>query len=79
MNFPNTSSNTEENGISSHGNIIPEGNVGYFQSLPDQVIDWFAVRDDIGLDFVEPWTQMIEQQYLQSNYDIFSDIENQPF
>ena len=74
-----SNNNTEENGLSSHGNAIPQDNAGYFQSLPDQVIDWFAVRDDIGLDFVEPWTQMIEQQYLQSNYDIFSDLENQPF
>ena len=37
-----------------------------FPTFSDQVTDWFAVRDDIGLDFVEPWTQMIEQQYLQS-------------
>ncbi|SMN19623.1 similar to Saccharomyces cerevisiae YDR421W ARO80 Zinc finger transcriptional activator of the Zn2Cys6 family [Maudiozyma saulgeensis] len=73
-------SNNDKEDIISHANaVISEDNAGYFQSLPDQVIDWFAVRDDIGLDFVEPWTQMIEQQYLQSNNDIFSEIENQPF
>ncbi|CAB4253705.1 similar to Saccharomyces cerevisiae YDR421W ARO80 Zinc finger transcriptional activator of the Zn2Cys6 family [Maudiozyma barnettii] len=72
--------NNSKDNITSHANItISDNDAGYFQSLPDQVIDWFAVRDDIGLDFVEPWTQMIEQQYLQSNNDVFSEIENQPF
>ncbi|KAH3673121.1 hypothetical protein WICMUC_003877 [Wickerhamomyces mucosus] len=32
------------------------------QPLPDTVIDWFLKNDEsIGLDFVEPWTEMIEQ------------------
>ncbi|CCH45798.1 Transcriptional activator ARO80 [Wickerhamomyces ciferrii] len=30
--------------------------------LPDAVVDWFLKNDEaIGLDFVEPWTEMIEQ------------------
>lgn len=32
------------------------------QPLPDAVVDWFMKNDEtIGLDFVEPWTEMIEQ------------------
>ncbi len=32
------------------------------QPLPDAVVDWFLKNDEsIGLDFVEPWTEMIEQ------------------
>ncbi|KAH3682169.1 hypothetical protein WICPIJ_006866 [Wickerhamomyces pijperi] len=32
------------------------------QPLPDNVIDWFLKNDEsIGLNFVEPWTEMIEQ------------------
>ena len=32
------------------------------QALPDAVVDWFMKNDEaIGLDFVEPWTEMIEQ------------------
>lgn len=34
------------------------------QPLPDAVVDWFMKNDEaIGLDFVEPWTEMIEQHF----------------
>ncbi|QLQ78293.1 hypothetical protein HG537_0A05400 [Torulaspora globosa] len=35
-------------------------------SLPADVLDWFTTSDEIGLDFVESWTEMIEQRYLQT-------------
>lgn len=38
-------------------------------TLPGDVIDWFTTSDEIGLDFVESWTEMIEQRYLQSAGD----------
>ncbi|CAL9735685.1 transcriptional activator Aro80p [Monosporozyma servazzii] len=37
-----------------------------FEFLPNDTIDWFSGSTDIGLGFVEPWTQMLEQRYLQS-------------
>lgn len=50
----------------------PSSGIG--QSLPDEVIDWFSNSDDIGLEFVESWTEMIEQRYLQSG-----DVGGQTF
>lgn len=43
-------------------------------SLSNNVTDWFNVGGDIGLDFVEPWTEMIEQRYLQSG-DVNTSFE----
>ena len=41
------------------------------QLLPDEAIDWFSGSTDIGLDFVQPWTEMLEQRYLQyGNMDL---------
>ncbi|CCD26332.1 Aro80p NDAI_0H01580 [Naumovozyma dairenensis CBS 421] len=34
--------------------------------LPGDVANWFTTSGNIGLEFVEPWTEMIEQMYLQS-------------
>lgn len=34
--------------------------------LSDDAIDWFSGSTDIGLGFVEPWTEMLEQRFLQS-------------
>lgn len=40
-----------------------------FQPLPEAVMDWFMKNDgSVGLDFVEPWTEMIEQ-HLDKNKD----------
>ncbi|QLL30729.1 hypothetical protein HG536_0A05440 [Torulaspora globosa] len=39
-------------------------------SLPAEVLDWFTTSDEIGLDFVESWTEMIEQRYLQNSEDV---------
>lgn len=42
--------------------ITPEG-VNIDQLMGDsEVMDWFSNNKDIGLDFVGPWTEMIEQQ-----------------
>ena len=35
-------------------------------SFPDEVIDWFSTSADIGLEFVESWTEMIEQRYIKN-------------
>lgn len=41
----------------------PEMNTQLNEGLPETVIDWFLKNDEaIGLDFVEPWTEMLEQQ-----------------
>lgn len=37
-----------------------------YPSLPDEVTDWFSGSTNIGLGFVEPWTEMLEQRFLQS-------------
>lgn len=78
MNYDNNNTN-----MTSHENLLSQDTADEFPSLPDQVIDWFSVSDDIGLDFVEPWTQMIEQKYLQSTNndteDIFTELNNQLF
>ncbi|EDO18806.1 hypothetical protein Kpol_1028p82 [Vanderwaltozyma polyspora DSM 70294] len=36
-------------------------------SFQGEVIDWFSSSADIGLEFVESWTEMIEQMYLRSS------------
>lgn len=43
--------------------IDSEDNLAF---LTNDAIDWFSGSTDIGLGFVEPWTQMLEQRYLQS-------------
>lgn len=35
--------------------------------LPNDVVDWFSTSDEIGLEFVESWAEMIEQRYLQGS------------
>lgn len=46
--------------------------------LPTQVVDWFSTSDEIGLDFVEPWTEMIEQQFISNdNNKTFENLYNQ--
>lgn len=42
--------------------------------LPTKVVNWFSTSEDIGLDFVEPWTEMIEQQFI--NKDDNNTFEN---
>lgn len=34
-----------------------------------EVMDWFMSNRDIGLDFVGPWTEMIEQQLATNDFD----------
>lgn len=49
--------------------------IGQFTAyLPEDVIDWFSASNNIGLDFVEPWTELIEQKYIQ-NKDGFQDFD----
>ncbi|CCK69434.1 Aro80p KNAG_0C03250 [Huiozyma naganishii CBS 8797] len=45
-------------------------------SLPDEVTNWFSGNAEIGLEFVEPWTDMIEQRFLQSGTgnDVFEEL-----
>lgn len=44
------------------GGNTSNNNMDPLQPLPDAVVDWFLKNDEsIGLDFVEPWTEMIEQ------------------
>lgn len=56
--------------------LDPEDNSAF---LHDEAIDWFSGSTDIGLGFVEPWTEMLEQRYLQSgglDHDILnSNVE----
>lgn len=42
-----------------------------FEPLDNDVMDWFASNDNAGLDFVVPWTELIEQQLqdLQFSFD----------
>lgn len=43
-----------------------------------QVLDWFLTSEDIGLDFVEPWTEMIERQFIsQDDTKTFESLYNQ--
>lgn len=37
-------------------------------SLPNEIMDWFFTSEDIGLDFVDPWTEMIEQKYMEKSH-----------
>ncbi|KAI5961999.1 ARO80 [Candida theae] len=61
--------NTRGEGASSN---VPTGNQNYTQNNnvmgigDSDVMDWFMNNQTIGLDFVAPWTEMIEQQ-LNSN------------
>lgn len=32
--------------------------------LPPQIVDWFNDNNEIGLDFVGPWTEMVEKQFV---------------
>lgn len=43
--------------------------------LPDEAIDWFSGSTDIGLDFVQPWTEMLEQKYLQYSNTDFDTLD----
>lgn len=38
--------------------------------IPGDVVDWFTTSDEIGLDFVDSWTEMIEQRYLHTGGDV---------
>ena len=41
-------------------------NTGVTNSFPDEVMYWLTGSSDIGLDFVNPWAEMIEQKYIES-------------
>ncbi|KAK5779878.1 Aro80p PWA37_001756 [Arxiozyma heterogenica] len=43
--------------------------------LPDKAIDWFSGSTNIGLDFVQPWTEMLEQKYLQYGNTDFDTLD----
>lgn len=43
--------------------------------LPDEAIDWFSGSTDIGLDFVQPWTEMLEQKYLKCGNIYFDTLD----
>lgn len=45
-------------------------------SLSDEVTDWFGASEDIGLEFVEPWTELIEQRYMQCGDGDNNNFEN---
>ncbi|CCF58483.1 hypothetical protein KAFR_0E03310 [Kazachstania africana CBS 2517] len=66
----NTPNNLDNDGTNNPTN---------FPSLPDEAIDWFSGSADIGLDFVEPWTELLEQRFLQSGdgNNIFEELYNQ--
>lgn len=44
-------------------------------SLPNEVMDWFFTSEEIGLDFVDSWTEMMEQKYLQSESALQSQLQ----
>lgn len=43
----------------------PMGGVSY----ADEFLDWFSTSADLGLEFVESWTEMLEQRYLKDPTD----------
>ncbi|WBF11382.1 hypothetical protein N7582_000603 [Saccharomyces uvarum] len=45
-------------------------------SLSEEVTDWFSASEDIGLEFVEPWTELIEQRYMQCGDGDNNNFEN---
>ncbi|CAI4059236.1 Aro80p SKDI_04G6280 [Saccharomyces kudriavzevii IFO 1802] len=45
-------------------------------SLSEEVTDWFGASEDIGLEFVEPWTELIEQRYMQCGDGDNNNFEN---
>jgi hypothetical protein len=63
FNYPNANS-TDENKVNIELSYQQMGGrADVTQPLPEAVIDWFFKNDEsIGLDFVEPWTEMLEQQ-----------------
>lgn len=52
-------------------NTGPNSSGGY---LPPQLVDWFNDNNEIGLDFVGPWTEMVEKQFVNKVDD--SSYEN---
>lgn len=47
-------------------------------SLTEEVTDWFSATLDIGLNFVEPWADMIEQHYMKNgDLNDFESLQNQ--
>ncbi|CDO91739.1 unnamed protein product [Kluyveromyces dobzhanskii CBS 2104] len=52
-------------------NVESNSDGGY---LPSQIVDWFNDNNEIGLDFVGPWTEMVEQQFVNKVDD--SSYEN---
>ncbi|CCE65391.1 hypothetical protein TPHA_0L00350 [Tetrapisispora phaffii CBS 4417] len=47
-----------------------------YASFPTEVVDWFSTSADIGLEFVEPWTEMIEQRYIKSGNTQNKDFDD---
>ncbi|CAR24760.1 Aro80p [Lachancea thermotolerans CBS 6340] len=46
--------------------------------LPSELEDWFCTSDDVGLDFVEPWAEMLEQQFINNDKNMtFENLYNE--
>ncbi|CUS23426.1 LAQU0S10e00122g1_1 [Lachancea quebecensis] len=46
--------------------------------LPSELEDWFCASDDVGLDFVEPWAEMLEQQFINNDKNMtFENLYNE--
>lgn len=68
----------EENGNSpgaapnSNHNIGSNNNSNSIMGIGDsEVMDWFMNNQTIGLDFVAPWTEMIEQQLNSNDHNLY--------
>lgn len=69
----NTPYSTNQNSnISGAGNNTTTNptTTGY---LPPQIVDWFNDNNEIGLDFVGPWTEMVERQFVNNVTDSTSE------
>lgn len=58
---------------------VPIDEAGQFNNaLPEDVVDWFSGSSTIGLGFVEPWTELIEQKYIQNGQNLeFDELFNE--
>lgn len=69
-----TTNEEEQNSISA-----PIDETGELTTtLPEDVVDWFSGSNNIGLGFVEPWAELIEQKYIQNAQNSeFDDLFNE--
>ena len=71
----NSATNLNYNGNTTSSNMSPSGNDTPLQNLvgDSEVMEWFVNNKNVGLDFVGPWTEMLEQQLNSNNQFNFDD------